>query len=166
MDIIILGIIFLATCFLLFKHIYLQKPANVRASFSFKGFAKINLKHHNHMVKQLDNTVVQIENDQEFDVLLQYIDDAGEPTEVEEVRAVAFEQDVVEIVPPERIGVGNYKVTVRGLPGIMGVTQVNVQADARFGEEERLIDFDFGVTTLANEAQSVNVQISEIREQG
>lgn len=159
MDIIILGIIFLATCFLLFKHIYLQKPANVRASFRFKGFTKLNLKNHNHMV-------VEFQNDQEFDVILQYVDDGGQPTEVEEVRAVAFEPDIVEVVAPENIGLGNYKVTIRGLAGITGATQVNIQADARFGEEERLIDFDLGVSTLVNEAESVNVTVSEIREQG
>lgn len=108
---------------------------------------------------------VEMQNDQEFDLILQFVDDGGQPTEVESVEVDVFDPDVVMANEPVNIGVGKYSITIKGVQGMQGATQVHVEADARFGEEQVIITYDLAVSTIPNQAESVTVEISPIREQ-
>lgn len=108
--------------------------------------------------------MVIFQNDQEFDLTLTYTDDGGEAVDVESIEATSS-TEAISVTEPEQVSTGVYKMTVRGVSGTTGSGDINVTADARFGEEVRLIEYALAVSTTPNEAEGVNAEIGELRNQ-
>ena len=111
--------------------------------------------------------MVEIQTDQQFPVTYKFTDDGGVPVDVETIDVTCSAPEIVSIEPQEKTVVGSYTFLVKGNMenAAGGVGTLDMKADARFGDGEKLFENTIALSVVPNEADYSEAVIGEITEQ-
>lgn len=103
-----------------------------------------------------------MQNDQEYDLLLEATDDGGTLVDLDNFGAVASPEGIVTLEVMPHSEVGKYGVTIRGIADVIGSAQVTVTGT----DGENVFTFIEDVSTTDNLGEGfTGVTRSEIRNQ-
>jgi len=104
---------------------------------------------------------MNMQNDQEYDLILTFVDDGGTPEDLDSIAAVSDPEGLVTVTEIPHTETGVYSFTIRGVAAATGGTIVRVTGND--GENE--IPFEEAVTVTPNLAEGVSATRSEVRNQ-